>query len=228
MHGPCIKCITCITEWTFASSQPRTIKGLATNYAPKPFLSVLHNGCIKVRTLPGVCPWKPARQRFARIWSNLEGLWHSWNPELRRHRPTRPHRRHWTVSGCDCCGSQNSWKGTSSMRSIKPGLFDLVRLFLIQPLLVNSKMIRFVRAAALVCSLVAVASIKAADAFPVSIRVDAGQTNGELKPIWRFFGADEPNYAYMKNGQKLVNELGALRRKQVYFRAHNLLTSVNR
>jgi len=40
--------------------------------------------------------------------------------------------------------------------------------------------------------------------FPVFIRVDAGKTTGELKPIWRFFGADEPNYAYMKNGKKLI------------------------
>ena len=33
---------------------------------------------------------------------------------------------------------------------------------------------------------------------------------GELKPIWRFFGADEPNYATMKNGQKLLGELGEM------------------
>ena len=32
-------------------------------------------------------------------------------------------------------------------------------------------------------------------AFPVTIAVDAGQTRGEVRPIWRFFGADEPNYA---------------------------------
>ncbi len=61
--------------------------------------------------------------------------------------------------------------------------------------------------------------------FPVTIRVDAAQPQGELKPIWRFFGADEPNYAYMKDGQKLVGELGALRPNSVYFRTHNLLTS---
>ena len=65
----------------------------------------------------------------------------------------------------------------------------------------------------------------AADSFPVNIRVDAAKANGELKPIWRFFGADEPNYAYMPNGEKLLAELGALRPKQVYFRTHNLLTS---
>src|SRR5690349_14316898 len=61
--------------------------------------------------------------------------------------------------------------------------------------------------------------------FPVSITVDAGKSLGDLKPIWRFFGADEPNYAYMKNGQKLIGELGELAPKRVFFRAHNLLTS---
>src|SRR5262245_24064767 len=56
-----------------------------------------------------------------------------------------------------------------------------------------------------------------ADAFPVAIRVDASRPMGELKPIWRFFGADEPNYAYMKNGQKLLAELGEMRPREVYF-----------
>ena len=57
--------------------------------------------------------------------------------------------------------------------------------------------------------------------FPVTIRVDASRTLGPLEPIWRFFGADEPNYATMKDGRKLIGELGALRPKQVYFRTHN-------
>jgi xylan 1,4-beta-xylosidase len=61
--------------------------------------------------------------------------------------------------------------------------------------------------------------------FPVTITVDAGKSVGELKPIWRFFGADEPNYAYMKDGKKLIGELGQLGGSQVYFRAHHLLTS---
>ena len=64
-----------------------------------------------------------------------------------------------------------------------------------------------------------------ADAFPVAIKVDAGKTLSELKPIWRYFGADEPNYAYMKDGRKLLGELGELAPKRVYFRAHNMLTS---
>jgi xylan 1,4-beta-xylosidase len=61
--------------------------------------------------------------------------------------------------------------------------------------------------------------------FPVRITVDAARPKGELTPFWRFFGADEPNYATMPNGEKLIGELGALAPDRVYFRAHNLLTS---
>ena len=61
--------------------------------------------------------------------------------------------------------------------------------------------------------------------FPVAIHVDAAQTNGELKPVWRFFGGDEPNYAYMKNGKKLIAHIGKLGSHTPYFRTHNLLTS---
>jgi xylan 1,4-beta-xylosidase len=61
--------------------------------------------------------------------------------------------------------------------------------------------------------------------FPVSIRVDVAQTKDELRPFWRFFGADEPNYGYLKDGQKLLTELGQLRPGSVYFRTHNLLTT---
>ena len=61
--------------------------------------------------------------------------------------------------------------------------------------------------------------------FPVEIRVDASKPQAPLHPIWRFFGADEPNYATMKDGRKLIAELGALRPGSVYFRAHNLLNT---
>ena len=81
--------------------------------------------------------------------------------------------------------------------------------------------------------LLAALAIDAADSSPssdtnifaVKIEIDASKPLSELKPIWRFFGADEPNYAYMKNGQKLIGELGELRPRSVYFRAHNLLSS---
>ncbi len=64
-----------------------------------------------------------------------------------------------------------------------------------------------------------------ATGFPVTIRVDASRSLGPLKPVWRFFGADEPNYAYMKDGRKLVGELGELRPGEVFFRTHNLLNT---
>jgi xylan 1,4-beta-xylosidase len=70
-----------------------------------------------------------------------------------------------------------------------------------------------------------VTTAPAAETFPVAVRVDAARPLGELKPIWRFFGADEPNYAYMQHGKKLLAELGELAPQAVYFRTHNLLTS---
>jgi xylan 1,4-beta-xylosidase len=63
------------------------------------------------------------------------------------------------------------------------------------------------------------------NSFPVKIQVDAAQSKGSLPPVWRFFGADEPNYAAMKDGRKLLGQLGALKPRQVYFRTHNLLNS---
>src|SRR6202007_1941424 len=61
-------------------------------------------------------------------------------------------------------------------------------------------------------------------AFEVTVTVDVGKPTGSLPPIWRFFGADEPNYATQPDGEKLLLELGNLRPGQVYFRAHNLMT----
>jgi len=61
--------------------------------------------------------------------------------------------------------------------------------------------------------------------FPVTVTIDAAKSAGELKPFWRYFGADEPNYATMKDGQRLLADLGQLAPQQVYFRAHNLLSS---
>ncbi len=59
----------------------------------------------------------------------------------------------------------------------------------------------------------------------VTIRVDAAQPLGALKPIYSFFGYDEPNYTYMKDGRKLLTELSELSPVPVYVRAHNLLTT---
>ncbi len=61
---------------------------------------------------------------------------------------------------------------------------------------------------------------------PIQIEVDAAKSLGEYKPVWNYFGADEPNYTYAPGGQKLMAELGAINpHVPVYFRPHNLLTS---
>ncbi len=64
-----------------------------------------------------------------------------------------------------------------------------------------------------------------AGTFPVAIRVDASKDRGDLQPAWRFFGHDEPNYTYMKDGRKLLGQLATLGPEPVYIRTHNLLTS---
>jgi xylan 1,4-beta-xylosidase len=60
---------------------------------------------------------------------------------------------------------------------------------------------------------------------PVAVTVQADRPAGTLPPVWRFFGADEPNYATMKDGRKLLVELGKLKSGEVFFRAHNLLST---
>jgi xylan 1,4-beta-xylosidase len=53
----------------------------------------------------------------------------------------------------------------------------------------------------------------------------AHQIGDEMRPVWRYFGYDEPNYTYMKDGQKLLSQLRALSPQAVFIRTHNLLTS---
>jgi xylan 1,4-beta-xylosidase len=57
------------------------------------------------------------------------------------------------------------------------------------------------------------------------ISVDLNKDIGEMKPVWGWFGYDEPNYTYMKDGKKLLSELSAMSPVPVHIRAHNLLTS---
>jgi xylan 1,4-beta-xylosidase len=61
--------------------------------------------------------------------------------------------------------------------------------------------------------------------FSVHITVDAAKSLGPLSRAWSYFGADEPNYATMKDGDDLLASLGALNPGHVYFRTHHLLTS---
>ena len=81
-------------------------------------------------------------------------------------------------------------------------------------------------AVALALGLLVSAGADAQDnAFPVTLTIDAARTQGPVKSVWRFFGADEPNYATMKDGRATLATLGGLAPDQVYFRTHNLLTS---
>jgi xylan 1,4-beta-xylosidase len=57
------------------------------------------------------------------------------------------------------------------------------------------------------------------------IKVDLNKETGNLDPIYAWFGYDEPNYTYMKDGKKLLSEIAALSPVPVHVRAHNLLTS---
>jgi xylan 1,4-beta-xylosidase len=65
----------------------------------------------------------------------------------------------------------------------------------------------------------------APSAFRVNVEVDAARPMGALPRPWRYFGADEPNYATTPHGKKLLAEIGALAPGEMYFRAHNLLTT---
>jgi xylan 1,4-beta-xylosidase len=67
------------------------------------------------------------------------------------------------------------------------------------------------------------AQSKVADS--ASIHVDLNKAIAPMKPIWAWFGYDEPNFTYMKDGRKLLTEIAALSPVPVYVRTHNLLTS---
>jgi xylan 1,4-beta-xylosidase len=62
-------------------------------------------------------------------------------------------------------------------------------------------------------------------ARPVTIQVNLSQDKGPLKPIWAWFGYDEPNYTYMKDGKKLLSEIAQMGKAPVYVRAHSLLVT---
>ncbi len=65
----------------------------------------------------------------------------------------------------------------------------------------------------------------AAQPETIALTVDFKAEKGTMEPIWAWFGYDEPNYTYMKDGKKLLSELAALSPVPVYIRAHNLLTT---
>ena len=59
----------------------------------------------------------------------------------------------------------------------------------------------------------------------VTITVNLGKSQGELRPIWAYFGYDEPNYTYMKDGKKLLTEIAQLSKVPVNVRVHSLLVT---
>ena len=68
-----------------------------------------------------------------------------------------------------------------------------------------------VTAVASLMTLLLAGSVRAQSAdFDVNVTVDAARVEGEAKPVWRFFGADEPNYATMKDGRTTLATLGSL------------------
>ncbi len=58
-----------------------------------------------------------------------------------------------------------------------------------------------------------------------TISVDASKPGKPLNYSWVFFGNDEANWAYTRNGQKLLSDLNKLSPVPVNMRAHHLFTS---
>ncbi len=68
-------------------------------------------------------------------------------------------------------------------------------------------------------------SLFAQDNNKVTVSADLNAEQCLLEPVWAWFGYDEPNYTYMKDGKKLLSELSAMSPVPVHIRTHNLLTS---
>ncbi|MDE3196344.1 MAG: beta-xylosidase, partial [Acidobacteriota bacterium] len=77
---------------------------------------------------------------------------------------------------------------------------------------------RAVPCLSLLCALTAAAQ-------PVTITVHANESEGPFRPIFRYFGYDEPNYTYAPNGARLIGELAAIAGEPSYIRAHSLLNT---
>jgi xylan 1,4-beta-xylosidase len=64
--------------------------------------------------------------------------------------------------------------------------------------------------------------------FPVTITIDAAKPTGDLNPIWRWCGYDEPNYTYAPNGKKLIAQFTGEKNSPfgpASFRTHSLLVT---
>ncbi len=60
---------------------------------------------------------------------------------------------------------------------------------------------------------------------PANFKIDMAKEIAPMEPVWAWWGYDEPNYTYMKDGKKLLSELAALSPVPVYVRAHSLLVT---
>ena len=70
--------------------------------------------------------------------------------------------------------------------------------------------------------------VEAVSAQPIvrDISIDLRQQEKPLRPVWAYFGYDEPNYTYMKDGKKLLSELAALSPVTVSRRSSDLKSVV--
>jgi len=80
------------------------------------------------------------------------------------------------------------------------------------------------------CLLIALCSLLSVNAQELkdnkaSIVIDLNNEIAPMKPVWAWFGYDEPNYTYMKDGKKLLSEIAELSPVPVYVRTHSLLVS---
>lgn len=71
----------------------------------------------------------------------------------------------------------------------------------------------------------AVAYAQKANSDSVTIAINFNNKIDTMDPIWAFWGHDEPNYTYMKDGKKLLTEIAALSPVPVYMRVHSLLVT---
>lgn len=75
------------------------------------------------------------------------------------------------------------------------------------------------------CTLALVISYSLFAQDKATLTVDLNKTTGKMSPVWAWFGYDEPNYTYMKDGKKLLTEIAALSPVPVYVRTHSLLVT---
>ncbi|WNH09230.1 GH39 family glycosyl hydrolase [Thalassobellus suaedae] len=85
--------------------------------------------------------------------------------------------------------------------------------------------IKFISNRILIIGLILFQSICLAQENSLKINIDAAEELGKMKPIWAWWGYDEPNYTYMKDGKKLLSEIAALSPVPVFVRAHSLLVT---